>query len=148
LGSPDKDEIETLDASKLGKWINPKQKEKIFRHLTYKKSPDFIAIKLAFLDEKLIMIDLTYKKKVTPEKLRGLFRSEFALLAGPVSLPDEPGKYPMGFMATHFPLSYSMVAISDKTFIFVNCAFEGGGSSPGRVERTRQISRTLEKKRV
>ncbi len=146
LGPPDSDGIDNLDASKLSKWLDPKHKEKIFRQLTYKKSPDFLAIKLSFLDEKLIMIDLTYKKRVAPENLHGLFRAEFALLGGPASLPDEPGKYPIGFMATHFPPSYSMVAISNETFIFVNCASEGDGSSPGRVERTRQISRTLERK--
>jgi hypothetical protein len=146
LGPPDDDKMDKLEVSKLEKWLDPKHKEKIFRQLTYKKSPDFIEIKLSFLDDKLVMIDLAYKKRVAPDKLNGLFRAQFAHLGGPASLPDQPGKYPMGFIATHLPALYSMVAISDKTFIFVNCASEGGGRSPGRVERTRQVSRQLERK--
>ena len=145
-GPPDIDKIDKLDPSQIKKWLEPKQNEKIFRQLTYKKTPDFQEIKLSFLDEKLIMIDLTFKRSLAPEKLHGLFRAEFALLGGPASLPDKPGTYPIGFMATHFPDYYSMVAISEKTFIFVNCASGGGGTSPGRVERTRQISRVLERK--
>jgi hypothetical protein len=145
-GPPDSDKIDKLEVSKLDKWLDPKHKEKIFRQLTYKKSPDFLEMKLSFLDDKLVMIDLVYKKRVTPDKLNGLFRAQFALLGGPASLPDQPGKYPIVFFASHYPTLYSMVAISDKTFIFVNCASEGGGTSPGRVERTRQVSRLLEKK--
>lgn len=94
------------------------------------------------------MIDLTYKKKVTPDKLRGLFRAEFALLGGPSSCLISQESIQLDLWLLTIPLSYSMVAISDKTFIFVNCASEAGGSSPGRVERARQISQTLEKKRV
>jgi hypothetical protein len=148
LGPPDSDRIDNLDTSKLGKWLDPKHKEKIFRQLTYKKSPDFLAIQLSFLDEKLIMIDLTYKKRVAPEKLPGLFKAQFALLGGPAGLPDKPGQYPIVFIATRYPAAYSKVAVSEKTFIFVNCVSEGNGSSPGIVERTRQISRILERKGV
>lgn len=147
LGPPDEDTVDNLDVSKLAKWLDAKHKEKTFRRLIYKKSPDFFEIKLSFMDGKLVMIDLSYKKRVVPEKLRGLFRVGFVELGGPVNLPDEPGKYPVeGFITTHWPAAYSMVGISDKTFLFVNCASEGQGNSPGRVERTRQISRTLERK--
>lgn len=145
LGVPESDKLDKLDVSKIEKWLHPKHKEKSFRQLTYKKSPDFYKIELSFLDEKLVMIDLEFKKDFDPLRLRNIFAVNFAWLGGPASLPDKPGQYPIAFFPTHFPGFYAMVGISSKTFIFVNCASSGGGTSPGRVERTRQISRVLEK---
>lgn len=145
LGTPDADKTNNLDVSKIGKWLDPKYKEKIFRQLSYTKSSDFLKIELSFLDGKLVMIDLEYKKNIQPDKLMNLFNIEFAHLGGPASLPNKPGQYPIPFFPTGFPPAYSMVASSEKTFIYVNCG-TGDTSSPGRVERTRQISRVLEKK--
>ena len=145
LGNPDTDKTDNLDVSKISKWLDPKHKEKIFRKLGY-KNRDFSKIELSFLDDKLVMIDLTFKKGYAAEKISNIFAARFALLGGPASLPDEPGQYPIAFIATHFPPYYSLVGISEKTFLYVNCISGGGGSSPGIVERTRQISRTLQKK--
>jgi hypothetical protein len=147
LGPADADEVGSLDVSKMGKWLDPKYKEKVFRQLTYKKSPDFFKIELSFLDQKLVLIDLEYKKNIGPQMMSKLFAVGFTELGGPIDLPDKPGQYPRGgFITTHWPNFYSMVGISAKTFIFVNCASSGGGNAPGRVERTRQINRVLEKK--
>lgn len=146
LGQPDADKVDKLDVSKIGKWLDAKHNEKVFRQLTYRKSPDFLKVELSYLEEKLVMIDLEFKKEFKPEKLQNLFGVGFALLGGPATLPDKPGQYPIAFFATTYPSNYSMVGISDKTFIFVNCASGGEGSSPGRVERTRQVSRVLEKR--
>lgn len=146
LGPPDDDKIDKLDVSRIGKWLDPKHKEKIFRQVAYRKSPDFFKLELSFLDGKLVMIELEFKKNFQPEKLSKLFAAPFAWLGGPADLPDKPGQYPISFFPTHFPAYYNMVAVSGKTFIFVNCASGGDGRSPGRVERTRQISRVLEKK--
>lgn len=145
LGAPDTDKTDDLDVSQIGKWLDPKYKEKIFRKLTY-KSKAFSKIELSFLDDKLVMIDLTFKQGYDAEKISNLFAVRFALLGGPVSLPDNPGQYPRPFIATSFPPNYSMVAISEKTFLLANCMSGGGGSSPGTVLRIRQISRTLQEK--
>jgi hypothetical protein len=145
LGQPDTDKTDSLDVSKIGKGLDAKHKEKIFRKLSYKNS-DFSKIELSFLDGKLMMIDLTFKKSYDAEKISNLFAVRFALLGGPAGLPDKPGEYPVGFLATTFPAYYSMVAISERTFLFANCMSGGGGSSPGIVQRTRQITRTLQKK--
>ena len=144
LGLPDTDKTDNLDVSQIGKWLDPKHKEKLFRKLSY-KSRELSKIELSFLDDKLVMIDLTFKKGYDAEKVSNLFAVRFALLGGPASLPDKPGQYPASFFATGFPPSYSMVAISEKTFLYANCISGGGGSSPGTVLRTRQISRTLQK---
>ena len=145
LGQPQTDKIGSLDSSKLDKWLDAKHKEKIFRQLTY-KNRDFVKIELSFLDDKLVMIDLTFSKTFEVQKLANLFGVEFAGLGGPISLPDKPGQMPGGFIATGWPNYYTKVAVSDKTFLIANCASQGGGSSPGYVERTRQISRLLERK--
>jgi len=146
LGTPAADKVDKLDVSKIEKWLEPKHKEKLFRHLIYKESPDFHKIDLSFLEDKLVMIDLEFKKDYKPLNLQKIFVVGFAWLGGPASLPDKPGQYPVVFIPNHFPGYYNMVGISANTFIFVNCASAGQGTDPGRVERTRQISRVLEKK--
>ncbi|HJQ71247.1 MAG TPA: hypothetical protein VKA70_19880 [Blastocatellia bacterium] len=144
LGKPEKDGLDKLEASKIGKWLDAKHKEKIFRQLTYSKVGDFHKMGFSFLEDKLVMIELEFKRNVSPERLSNIFAVEFALIGGPASLPDKPGQYPIPFYATTYPDYYSMVGISAKTFIFVNCISSRG--EPGRIERTRQVSRVLERK--
>ena len=146
LGQPEEDRIDKLDVSKIAKWLDARHGEKIFRQLASRKSAALSKLELSFLDGRLVMIDLEFKQRYTPDKLPNLFAVNFALIGGPAPLPDKPGEYPRAFFATHFPAAYSMVGISEKTFIYVNCESAGGGTSPGRVTRTRQISRALERK--
>ncbi|HLL77034.1 MAG TPA: hypothetical protein VK421_17395 [Pyrinomonadaceae bacterium] len=146
LGQPDTDKTDKLDVSKIEKWLDKRHSEKIFRRLSYTKSEILRKLELSFLDGKLVMIDLEFKKSYDPEKLPNLFAVNFALVGGPSPLPNKPGEYPRGFLATHFPAAYALIGISPKTFILANCESAGGGSSPGRVTRTRQISRALERK--
>jgi hypothetical protein len=145
LGNPESDKLDRLNASKLDKWLDAKHKEKIFRKLTFKKVGAFYSVELSFLDNKLVLIELEFKKNVSPKNLKDLFGVEFAHIGGPSTLPDKPGQYPAPFFATGFPLAYNMVGISDKTFILASCT-TSISDDPGRVERTRQISRVLEKK--
>ena len=144
LGQPAEDKVDRLDVSKIGKWLDPKHKEKIFRHLTFKKVGDFRSIGLAFLDDRLMMIELKFGKKFEPEKLRNLFGVNFAAVGGPADLPDKVGQYPRPFYPTTYPESFSVVGISDQAFIWANC-FATSTGIPTSVDRTRQISRALEK---
>ena len=144
LGQPVSDKLDSLDISKVGKWLDPKHKEKIFRHLTFRKVGDFRAIELLFLDDKLMMIELEFGKNLKPEKLENLFGVEFAIVGGPADLPDKPGQYPTPFYATHYPDSFTLVGISDQEFIWANCSATMG--EPTGVDKTRQVSRALEKK--
>lgn len=148
LGQPAADKVDRLDASKVSKWLDPKHKEKIFRQLSFKNVGDFSQIQLSFLENKLMMIELTLKKNVAPERVNNLFGAEFAVVgaqAGPSDLPNEPGKYPVRFVPTLYPFSYNMIGISDKAFVWVDCS-TGDARMPGRIDRTRQISRVLERK--
>jgi len=147
LGQPAADKVDRLDVTKISKWLDPKHKEKIFRQLSFKNVGDFSLIQLSFLENKLMMIELEFKKTILPERLDGIFGVEFAVIgaqSGPSDLPNEPGKYPVRFIPTYYPFDYNLVGISDKTFIWVDCR-TGDVSRPGRVVRTRQISRVLQR---
>jgi len=147
LGQPAGDKVDRLDVTKISKWLDPKHKEKIFRQLSFKNVGDFSLIQLSFLENKLMMIELEFKKTILPERLDGIFGVEFAVIgaqSGPSDLPNQPGKYPVRFIPTYYPFDYNLVGISDKTFIWVDCR-TGDVSRPGRVVRTRQISRVLQR---
>ena len=144
LGQPAADKVDALDISKVGKWLDAKHKEKIFTHLTFKKVGDFRTLKLSFLDDKLVMIELEFGKNVMPEKLRNIFGVGFAIVGGPSDLPDKPGQYPPGFDATHYPDSFTLVGISDQAFMWANCSASTG--VPTGVDKVRLVTRTLEKK--
>src|SRR5207244_9658021 len=73
LGQPAVDKTDRLDASKVGKWLDPKHKEKIFRQLSFKNVGDFSQIQLSFLENKLVIIELTFKKNVAPERVNNIF---------------------------------------------------------------------------
>lgn len=148
LGQPALDKVDRLDVSRIEKWLDPKHKEKIFRKLTFKNVGDFSQIELSFLENKLMMIELDFKKDLSPLRLKNMFPVEFAIVgvrSGPSDLPDRPGKYPVRFMPDYYPFRYNEVGISDKAFIWVDCG-TGESRDPGRVDSTRQISRLLERK--
>ena len=148
LGQPAADKVDRLDASKVSKWLDPKHKEKIFRQLSFKNVGDFSQIQLSFLENKLVMIELAFKKNVAPERVNNIFGVEFTTVGaqgGPSDLPNEPGKYPVRFVPTLYPFSYNMIGISDKAIVWVDCS-TGDARTPGRIDRTRQISRVLERK--
>ena len=145
LGAPDADKTDKLDVAKIGKWLDDKHKDKVFRQLTYKKSPDFSKIELSFLADKLVMIELEFRKEFAPGKLSNLFGVQFAHISAQSSLPDKPGQYPKLFLPNGFPRTHNMIGISPKTFIYVTCE-SPDGVAVGRVVRTQQISRALEKK--
>jgi len=148
LGQPVADKTDRIDASKLTKWLDPKHKEKIFRHLSFKNIGDLSHIELTFLENKLMMIELEFKKTLFPARLSDLFGVEFAVVGaqqGPSDLPNEPGKYPVRFIPTYYPFTYNMIGISDQAFIWADCS-TGDARTPGKIDRTRQVSRVLERK--
>jgi hypothetical protein len=148
LGQPVADKTDRLDVSKISKWLDPKHKEKVFRQLSFKNVGDFSRIQLSFLENKLVMIELEFKKNVEPARLDKVFGLEFAIIggqSGPSDLPNEPGKYPVRFIPTYYPFTYNLIGISEDAFIWADCS-TGDVARPGRVDRTRQISRVLERK--
>ena len=148
LGQPVTDKTDRLDLAKLSKWLDPKHKEKIFRQLSFKNVGDFSQIHLSFLDNKLMMIDLEFKKILFPARLNDLFGLEFAVIGvqgSPSDLPNEPGRYPVRFIPVFYPFNYNLIGISDKTFIWADCS-TGDARTAGKIDRSRQVSRVLGKK--
>jgi len=148
LGQPLTDKTDRLDVAKLSKWLDPKHKEKIFRQLSFKNVGDFSQIHLSFLENKLMMIELEFKKILFPARLNDLFGLQFAVIGAqgsPSDLPAGPGKYPVRFIPVLYPFNYNLIGISDKTFIWVDCS-TGDARTPGKIDRSRQVSRVLEKK--
>jgi hypothetical protein len=145
LGKVESDKIDRLDGSQLGKWLNAKYKDKIFRKLKFKNTGMLLSTELSFLENTLVMIELEFRKAVKPENLKDIFGVNFADIGGPSPLPDKPGEYPRPFFSTAFPATYYKVGISPKTFLLATCT-TSVPEDPGRVEKTRQISRLLEKK--
>jgi len=89
LGKPAADKTDRLDVSKMSKWLDPKHKERIFRQLTFKDVGDFSGIQLSFLENKLMMIELEFKKTILPQRLDSIFGVEFAVIgaqSGPSDL--------------------------------------------------------------
>ena len=148
LGKPVSDKTDKLDVSKLAKWLDPKCKEKIFRHLSFKDVGDFSRIELSFLENTLVTIELDFKRNVSPQNLDNIFGLEFAVIGattGPSDLPNQPGRYPARFIPEYYPFAYNKIGISEDVFILADCS-TGDAARPGRIDRTRQVSRTLQKK--
>lgn len=145
LGPPAEDRVDKLDVSKLGKWLDPKHREKIFRRLTFRKVGDFKSVRLSFLDGKLVMIDIEYPRSFKLETLRALFDVDFIPIGFNSELPDEPGQYPNPYLPYPYTHSYGAVNISRRAFIWANFTSSTVGVPTG-IERTRQISRALEKR--
>lgn len=148
LGPPAADKTDRLDVSKLAKWLDPKFKEKIFHQIAFKNVGDFSRIQLSFLENKLVMIELEFKRNVAPQHLDSIFGVEFAVIgaaSGPSDLPNEVGRYPARLIPEYYPFAYNLIGISDNVFILADCS-TGDAARPGRIDRTRQISRTLQKK--
>ena len=145
LGQPVSDKLDQLDVPKIGKWLDPKHKEKIFRRLAFKNAKDFRTIELSFLDDRLVMIELEFGKGLMAEKLPDLFGVEFALVGRPADLPDTPGLYLPSFPPILYPDFSTLIAISRPALILSVCRASFTGILT-RVVKTWQISRTLEKK--
>ena len=94
LGKVESDKIDSLNASQLSKWLDQKHKDRLFRKLRFKNIGVMSSVELSFLENKLIMIELEFRKNVKPENLKALFGVDFAHIGGPSPLPDKPGEYP------------------------------------------------------
>jgi hypothetical protein len=146
IGQPAKEEVDRLEVSELGKWLDAKYKEKIFRQLTFKKVGDFHEIRLSFLENKLVMVALDFDKDLEPPKLKNLFGVEFSPVDYGMGLRDKPEQQPQRlFFARSYPRSYTAVAISDRSFLYAKCSSHNIGV-PGRVDKVFQVSRALEKR--
>lgn len=142
FGKPKDDRMEQLDASKLSAWLVDDHKESKFRVLTFKKLDRFSEMRLAFLDERLVMIDLHVKSDIEfPTENLGIYGIEF-LPTAENSL-DRLNNPPVRQNEARKRGPYSLLGISGDSFVYVDCVPSKLGQSDG-ILRIRQVSRTLQ----
>ncbi len=146
LGKIDSETTEGLKASELQRWLTPKHKEKIYKKLRFKNVEAFRLIELSFFENKLVMIDLVFRKEFSPANLKKTFGIGFATWSVAFgTFPSKPEKLDTQTKYEIFNPDYYRIGASEKTFILATCHSEMY-SDPGKVERIIQISRIFEAK--
>src|SRR5438067_2422036 len=85
LGQPSNDKMSDLRVFIIDKWVTEKQKQKIYRTLTFNKPQGLEEAQLSFLDNKLVMIRLVAKDVeraddpnwIDPDDLSEMFGTKF-----------------------------------------------------------------------
>ena len=159
LGRPDgRKENVKLTVRRIDKWLAGKQKQKLFRVLTYKHLKGYKSAQLSFLEGRLVAIDLELPDPdraepgwIDPDELSGLFDTPFKPLSLTAKLPtlrEVQTTAPTEFKK--YDWYYQMVAISDKSIIYAhvdNDKSVGGRYGPFGPDPTAE-SREREKKRA
>ena len=168
LGPAKKDDVNRLMIfGGISKWITKKQKEKIFRTLSFDfgKEADVQKAWLSFLDGKLVMINLDLKSgKISPDGLANIYGASFYPLISALDIGVFQKNYEQNqgkIYPKTYPTVYNLAAVAEKSFIgamianvptFLGALGKSMGipdepnSFPGKVAFVYLISRTLENK--
>jgi hypothetical protein len=158
LGKPAGDKVDQLQFHNIDRWISLRRKDKIFRKMTWKKPAGVDKLDLAFLDGKLVMMRVYYKKKQLPaENLAPAFGINFI---GVEKVSPNPLEYEQNAV-THienYPMQYYAVAVSPNSFLSAlvvdpnikrllkrMVSVPVAGYLPGQVALIEIVSRRLEK---
>jgi len=159
LGQPLSDNLDELHFRVIDKWITPRQKQKIFRVLTYKDAGEVARAELAFLDNTLVRIHFVYGIKQFPAAdLKQKFGADFVPIKDSRRSDSTPSMYEgrkEGPAPKSYPLFYSEVSVTPRSMIFVRVGRAGVKDAylglvtktkdPGYVYSLELISRTLAK---
>lgn len=162
FGKPSDDKTDRFFVSGIdSKWITPKQKEKIFRRLSFKKLDGIKQCQLTFLENKLVAILLIPDKEIQAAALGNIYGVEFVPRISGMQQALNPRDYERHegrVYPKNYPSVYDLVAVTPKTFITAgigNTGFgkvlkesmgagDAGSSFPGKAYAIQIISRTLE----
>jgi hypothetical protein len=129
FGEPEKDKNkQSLEILRATSWLSGKQDEKIYRSLSYKNLKGFDYVKLSFLEDKLILINLEsangLKKSVwlDPDDLAEIFGIEFKPYARKYGrtrpTPTEfKTNAPSELKEGEYNFWYDLMAVGDESFI-------------------------------
>src|SRR6266446_438371 len=130
FGQPVKDKDKNpLEVVGIRTWLSGKEKEKVFRILTYKKLRDLPEVQLAFLDNKLAAIILEFPNAekddsnwTSPDDLERLFAIGFKQhkrkVGGTLPPPSEfQAGAPADLKKQEYDFWYDMIAVSERSFI-------------------------------
>lgn len=160
LGTAKKDKTDALKIFGIRDWLSKQIKEKKFRVLEYEKIEGLDSVKLGFLDDKLVFINLDPKKLPTNALTRA-YGIEFAPHFSGIDVAFSPRNYERNqgkLYPKNYPSVYDMIAVSEKTFICAaidNSSFgsifkeamgvpDSNISFPGKVLYLQIVSRKLE----
>lgn len=129
FGAPTKDKDKTtLEDLRAEIWLSGKQKQKIFRILTFKDLKSYEQVKLAFLDNKLIVIILDVPNAeiesnwLDPDDLESLFSINFKpwyrKIGRKLPLASEfKANSPTELKKEEYNYRYDMIAVTTDSFI-------------------------------
>lgn len=157
FGEPKSNKQDRIRVWQINKWISKIQKEKEFRILEYKDIEGFDKARLAFLDSKLVLIDLDFKEKIDPNALQNAYGVDFQPMVSGIDQAMNPDHFEHSQGRVYpkiYPSVYYVVGVSDVSFL---CAMVGNASwgstmrgmfdvpdangFPGKVELIQIISR-------
>jgi hypothetical protein len=158
LGTPSSDKLDVLPVNLIGKWLSPEAGGKQFRVMEYGKIANFDRVTLAFLNNRLVFIELA-PKKLLPSEMSNIYNVKLTPALDNFDRSSDPQTFVNGYQentSSIYPSSYSMIGISDKTFLIgkiVNgdLSDNSGNSAnkgmmfPGEVKQIQIISRSLQK---
>ncbi|HYG83123.1 MAG TPA: hypothetical protein VD861_22185 [Pyrinomonadaceae bacterium] len=162
LGAPskDKDRAQLDTISHLEKWLGGKQKEKVFRTLTFKKPlPGLKQAKLSFLDGKLVSIHLEGENAelkdewIDPDDLEEMFGATFKpqrrKFGDKLPPPAEfQANAPAELKKDEYAYWYDLIAVTENSFIYAladNYKYIDGLFESPDTKRRKQINARGEK---
>ena len=127
LGKPKNDKSgQSLQLIQVDKWLpGAKYNQKVFRRLTFKKPDGFDEAQLSFLDDKLVVIDLTARKDeapdwIDPDELTEMFNTgfiysewHFGKKLPPLAEFEKSDNAP----PKKFAELYHLIAVTDRSFV-------------------------------
>ena len=127
LGKPKSDKSgQTLKLILVDKWLpGAKYNQKVFRRLTFKKPEGFEEAQLSFLDDRLVLIELTPRTGevpdwIDPDELRDTFNANFTYSEwhfGKKLPPLEEFQKSDSAPPKKFAELYHLIAVTDRSFI-------------------------------
>ncbi|MFN7944396.1 MAG: hypothetical protein U0Z53_03515 [Blastocatellia bacterium] len=140
-----KEKTTNLPILLVGKWLDEKHKQRIFKNIYYENVNGYSSADFSFLDNRLVMIRLDvdayargYDFRADPNQLKALFGVEFTPLTKFLTkrMPDLSAYNPEKERASAKDMDgmYDLLAITESSFIVArvnNGAFYGVGDSFG-----------------
>ncbi len=127
LGKPKSDKSgQSLQLIQVDKWLpGAKYNQKVFRRLTFKKPDGFDEAQLSYLEDKLVLIDLTARTGevpdwIDPDDLPEMFNTHFTYSEwhfGKKLPPLEEFEKSDSVAPKKFAELYHMIAITDRSFV-------------------------------
>ena len=161
LGKAASDKEDRLFIRNIDKWFVKGLNKKALRKMQFKEVQGFDKAELYFLDGKLVVLQLDFKKEIAPNALANIYGIEFRPYVSGFDESASPRDYERNSGRVYpktYPLIYNMVAVSERAIVSADVhnsgagfyfrqsmgAHDDAGGFPGKVRQIQMISRRLE----